>query len=170
MTGRSSFDFQLGELREKPITPRLVNDSVANLNVSKQTVIVIHGFTGSGKAASVTLIRDDSNLDLPVIGSLVYCESSALHHVATEMRFVSLSGCNYGCCRPHFPQGDDVMIVIMKEVNPHLRGGKMENHLGKNHPSSPDRDSNLDLPVLSSRAQHDKSVSQIRHRGGSGLL
>nr|CAD7262441.1 unnamed protein product [Timema shepardi] len=32
----------------------------------------------------------------------------------------------------------------------------MENHLGKTAPSSPDRDSNLDLPVLSSRAQHDK--------------
>nr|CAD7198344.1 unnamed protein product [Timema douglasi] len=59
MTERSEF-----KPREKPITPRLVNDSVANLNVSKQTVIVIHGFThgftGSGKAASVTLIRDAS--------------------------------------------------------------------------------------------------------------
>nr|CAD7405795.1 unnamed protein product [Timema cristinae] len=28
------------------------------------------------------------------------------------------------------------------------------------------RDSNLDLPVLSSRAKHDKRVSQLRHRGG----
>nr|CAD7194853.1 unnamed protein product [Timema douglasi] len=28
------------------------------------------------------------------------------------------------------------------------------------------RDSNLDLPDLSSRAQHDKRVSQLRHRGG----
>nr|CAD7426912.1 unnamed protein product [Timema monikensis] len=33
-------------------------------------------------------------------------------------------------------------------------------------PSSPDRDSNLDLPVLSSQSQHDKRVSQLRHRGG----
>nr|CAD7266183.1 unnamed protein product [Timema shepardi] len=41
----------------------------------------------------------------------------------------------------------------------------MENHLGKTTPSSPDRDSNLDLPVLGSRAQHDKRVSQLRHRG-----
>nr|CAD7397776.1 unnamed protein product [Timema poppensis] len=45
--------------------------------------------------------------------------------------------------------------VELKEVNPHLRGGRVENHLGKTIPSSPDRDSNLDLPVLSSRAQHD---------------
>nr|CAD7195202.1 unnamed protein product [Timema douglasi] len=44
----------------------------------------------------------------------------------------------------------------LEEVNPHLRGGRVENHLGKTTPSSPDRDSNLDLPVLSSRAQHDK--------------
>nr|CAD7423544.1 unnamed protein product [Timema monikensis] len=53
-----------------------------------------------------------------------------------------------------------------EEVNPHLRGGRVENHLGKTTPSSPDRDSNLHLPVLSSRAQHDKRVTQLRHRGG----
>nr|CAD7415044.1 unnamed protein product [Timema poppensis] len=46
--------------------------------------------------------------------------------------------------------------VELEEVNPHLRGGRVENHLGKTTHSSPDRDSNLDLPVLSSRAQHDK--------------
>nr|CAD7431183.1 unnamed protein product [Timema monikensis] len=43
---------------------------------------------------------------------------------------------------------------LLEEVNPHLRGGRVENHLGKTTPSSPDRDSNLDLPVLSGRAQH----------------
>nr|CAD7198807.1 unnamed protein product [Timema douglasi] len=58
-------------------------------------------------------------------------------------------------------------MVELEEVNPHLRGGRVENHLGKTTPSSPDRDSNLDLPVLSSRAQHDKRVSQLRHRGGT---
>nr|CAD7255905.1 unnamed protein product [Timema shepardi] len=49
--------------------------------------------------------------------------------------------------------------VELEEVNPHLRGGRVENHLGKTTPSSPDRDSNLDLPVLSSRAQHNKRVA-----------
>nr|CAD7439539.1 unnamed protein product [Timema bartmani] len=43
------------------------------------------------------------------------------------------------------------------EVNPHLRGG-VENNLGKTTPSSPERDSNLDLPVLGSLAQHDTSA------------
>nr|CAD7567845.1 unnamed protein product [Timema californicum] len=60
----------------------------------------------------------------------------------------------------------NVAWIELEEVNPHLRGGRVENHLGKSTPSSPDKDSNLDLPVLSSRAQHDKRVSQLRHRGG----
>nr|CAD7406743.1 unnamed protein product [Timema poppensis] len=59
--------------------------------------------------------------------------------------------------------------VELEKVNPHLRGRRVENHLGKTTPSSPDRDSNLDLPVISSRAQHDKRVSQLRHRGGKML-
>nr|CAD7432592.1 unnamed protein product [Timema monikensis] len=49
--------------------------------------------------------------------------------------------------------------VELEELNPHLHGGRVENHLGT--PSSPDQDSNLDLPVLSSRAQHDKRVIQL---------
>nr|CAD7431068.1 unnamed protein product [Timema monikensis] len=57
-------------------------------------------------------------------------------------------------------------LVELEEVNSHLRGGRVENHLGKTTPNSPDRDSNLDLPVLSSRAQHDKRVRQLHHRGG----
>nr|CAD7203396.1 unnamed protein product [Timema douglasi] len=49
--------------------------------------------------------------------------------------------------------------VEIEEVKPHLRRGRVENLLGKTTPSSPDRDSNLDLPVLSSRAQHDKHMT-----------
>ncbi|CAG2063853.1 unnamed protein product, partial [Timema podura] len=51
--------------------------------------------------------------------------------------------------------GQELGGLNLKEVNPHLRGGEVENHLGKTSPSSPDRDSNLDLPVLGGRAQHD---------------
>nr|CAD7396384.1 unnamed protein product [Timema cristinae] len=47
------------------------------------------------------------------------------------------------------------ILVELEEVNPHFRGGRVENHLEK----PPDRDSNLDLPVLSSRAQHDKRIN-----------
>nr|CAD7397476.1 unnamed protein product [Timema poppensis] len=39
----------------------------------------------------------------------------------------------------------------LEEVNPHLRGGGLANHLGKTTPSSPDQDSNLCLPVLSEK-------------------
>nr|CAD7405091.1 unnamed protein product [Timema poppensis] len=59
--------------------------------------------------------------------------------------------------------------VELEELNPNLRGGRVENHLGKTTPGSPDQDSNLDLPILSSRAQHNKRVSQLHHRGGSYL-
>nr|CAD7257761.1 unnamed protein product [Timema shepardi] len=55
--------------------------------------------------------------------------------------------------------------VELEEVNPHLGGRRVENHLGKTTPSSPDRELNLDLPVLSSRAQH-KCINQLHHRGG----
>nr|CAD7404932.1 unnamed protein product [Timema poppensis] len=57
--------------------------------------------------------------------------------------------------------GQGMGKVELEEVNPNLRGGRVENHLGKTTHSSPDRDSNLDLPVLSSRAQHDKRVALV---------
>nr|CAD7606411.1 unnamed protein product [Timema genevievae] len=50
----------------------------------------------------------------------------------------------------------------LAEVNPHLRGGRVENLLGKTTLSSPDRDSNLDLPVFGSRAQHDWRVLPLK--------
>nr|CAD7439574.1 unnamed protein product [Timema bartmani] len=64
----------------------------------------------------------------------------------------------------------------LEEVNPHLRGERerererVENHLGQTTPSSADRDSNLNLPVLGGLAQHDWRVSQLRHRGGNGAV
>nr|CAD7255744.1 unnamed protein product [Timema shepardi] len=209
----------------------------------------------------------DSNLNLPVIGSLVYCESSALDHVASKAypehramcdrcivvlphMFTSAllpsnkrrrRCCQVGaarwarsivcttqtslepnlspsikqiriyrwgiwrrspCCEElrgvlfdvysNFPRSlkdqENILDVVtsrltsqhninmrfgrigkveLEEVNPHLRGVRVENHLGKTTPSSPNRDSNLDLPVLSSRAQHDKRVIKLRHRGGT---
>nr|CAD7444096.1 unnamed protein product [Timema bartmani] len=52
-------------------------------------------------------------------------------------------------------KGKELGRLNLEEVNPSLRGGRVGNHLGKTTPSSPDRDSTLDLPVLGSRAQHD---------------
>nr|CAD7397646.1 unnamed protein product [Timema poppensis] len=100
-----------------------------------------------GKTAISSPDRD-SNLDLPVL-------SSRAQH---DLRVSQLR------------HRGGIETVEIDEVNPHLRGGRVENHLGKTTPSSPDRDSNLDLPVLSSRAQYDKRVSQLRHRSGSRLL
>nr|CAD7453543.1 unnamed protein product [Timema tahoe] len=44
------------------------------------------------------------------------------------------------------------------EVNSHLRGGRVENHLGKTTSSLPERDSNLDLPVVGILALHETSA------------
>nr|CAD7426260.1 unnamed protein product [Timema monikensis] len=48
--------------------------------------------------------------------------------------------------------------LILEEVNPHLCGGKGENHSGKTTAVSPDQDSNLDHLVLGSLAQHETSA------------
>nr|CAD7568527.1 unnamed protein product [Timema californicum] len=58
----------------------------------------------------------------------------------------------------------------LKEVNPHLRVRRVENHLGKTIPSSPDRDSKLDLPVLGGLAQHDWHINGLEYvfRRGQG--
>nr|CAD7448985.1 unnamed protein product [Timema bartmani] len=60
---------------------------------------------------------------------------------------------------------------VEEEVNPHLRGGRVENHLGKATPSSPDRYSNLGLPILSTLAQHETSAlaNYTTARGGPPL-
>nr|CAD7393566.1 unnamed protein product [Timema cristinae] len=47
-------------------------------------------------------------------------------------------------------------LVELEVVNPHLCGERMDSHLGKTTPSTPDQDLDLDLPVLSSQAKHDK--------------
>nr|CAD7570515.1 unnamed protein product [Timema californicum] len=43
-----------------------------------------------------------------------------------------------------------------EEVNPHWNGGRVENHFGKKK-NSPERDSNLDFPIIGSLAQHETS-------------
>nr|CAD7432585.1 unnamed protein product [Timema monikensis] len=141
----------------------------------------------------------DLNLDLPIIGNLVYCESSVLDHAATEVDIpeindlctesppplnqnVTLTTILNGCRSPNtvsyypfglyalstnYANGLGIGKVELDEVSPHLRGGRVEKHLGKTTPSSPDLDSNLDLPVLSSRAHHDKRKEVNPHlRGG----
>nr|CAD7444453.1 unnamed protein product [Timema bartmani] len=46
----------------------------------------------------------------------------------------------------------------IEEVNPHYCGGKVGSHLGKTTPSSPEQDSNLNLPILDSLGQQKTSV------------
>nr|CAD7455474.1 unnamed protein product [Timema tahoe] len=43
-----------------------------------------------------------------------------------------------------------VAMISSEEVYPHLRGGRVESHLRKTTLNTPDRDSNLDIPVIGS--------------------
>nr|CAD7409205.1 unnamed protein product [Timema cristinae] len=49
-------------------------------------------------------------------------------------------------------------LQYSEEVKLHSHGGRVENRLGKTTPSPPDRDSNIDLPILGSRVQHETST------------
>nr|CAD7196770.1 unnamed protein product [Timema douglasi] len=47
----------------------------------------------------------------------------------------------------------------MREANPHIHGGRVENHFRKSSfPNSLGRDLNLNLPILGSLAQHQTSA------------
>ncbi|CAG2055665.1 unnamed protein product, partial [Timema podura] len=87
----------------------------------------------------------DSNSDLPITGNLIQHKSNALNHVTTD---------------------EGIGKVEFRGSEPAFAWRKSGKPFRKNHPSSPDRDSNLDLPVLEGLAQHDWRVSQLRHRGG----
>nr|CAD7400535.1 unnamed protein product [Timema poppensis] len=56
------------------------------------------------------------------------------------------------------PESEELEKLNIYEVNPHLGGERVENHLGESTPGSPERDSNLNLPVLGSLAQHETSA------------
>nr|CAD7259594.1 unnamed protein product [Timema shepardi] len=62
--------------------------------------------------------------------------------------------------QPREAKGDSAPVEL-EEVNSHFRAGRVENHLGITTPGSPDRDSNLDLPVLSSRAQQTSALANF---------
>nr|CAD7437562.1 unnamed protein product [Timema bartmani] len=84
---------------------------------------------------------------------VVFCMDRALEQVSC-VKFKLIKGeCLAFLNR--YQEAQEIAKLNLEEVNPHLHGGRVENHLGKTTPSSPDRDSNLDLPVLGSRAQHD---------------
>nr|CAD7259471.1 unnamed protein product [Timema shepardi] len=52
----------------------------------------------------------------------------------------------------------DLGRLNLEEMNLHLCGGRVENHIGKITPSSLDQVSNLDLPVQGSLSQHKTSM------------
>nr|CAD7413656.1 unnamed protein product [Timema poppensis] len=62
------------------------------------------------------------------------------------------------CREPVVNRVKELGRLNIEEGNPHLHGGRMETRLGKTTPSSPERDSNLDLPVLCGPAKHETGM------------
>nr|CAD7453407.1 unnamed protein product [Timema tahoe] len=75
------------------------------------------------------------------------------------LRVTEVKGGNV-CPDGTWHRGKELRRLNLEEVNVHLREGRVENHLGTTPPppSSSNQDSNLDLPVLGSLAQHETSV------------
>nr|CAD7567410.1 unnamed protein product [Timema californicum] len=134
-----------------------------------------HGFTpGRGHVTSCAA-RDVlgvlGNAPAPpgYLYTLIFTSSGCartLYFARTQTSFVwnALNWVNHpssthtsGFRAPTFPSPESGRLNI-EEVNPNLSGGKVESHLGKAEPISPERDSNLDLPVLGSLSQHKTSA------------
>nr|CAD7203709.1 unnamed protein product [Timema douglasi] len=100
-----------------------------------------------------------SSRDFRGIEHPIYNENRSSSSYSSQMSTASYYPFRLYALSTNYSNGLGIGKVELEEVNPHLQGGRVENHLGKTTPSSPDRDSNLDIPVLSSRAQHDKRLT-----------
>nr|CAD7258843.1 unnamed protein product [Timema shepardi] len=98
-------------------------------------------------------VGEDQGIVVTRSQSLLRC----LHSFGTTVHSNTASYYPFGlyALSTNYANGSGVGKVELEEVNPLLRGGRVESHLGKTTPSLPARDLTLDLPVLSSRAQHD---------------
>nr|CAD7405258.1 unnamed protein product [Timema cristinae] len=90
--------------------------------------------------------------------------SVALHEY--EPRYLGHDSCPPAQLAVPYHAAPQTGRVELEEVNPHLRGGRVKNYLGKTTPSSPDRDSNLDFPVLSSRAHKTSALANYATEAG----
>nr|CAD7570030.1 unnamed protein product [Timema californicum] len=98
-------------------------------------------------------------LQPPICAGTICNKESKGGSVAAGLHFVALTASYYPfglyAFKYYNANGLGIGKVELGEMNQHLRGGRVENHLGKITPSSPDRDSSLDLPVLGSRVQQN---------------
>nr|CAD7427890.1 unnamed protein product [Timema monikensis] len=68
----------------KEVEPNSTEAFIRQKMVAMWTKFSKDGESGKPFGETLSIINRDSNLDLPIIGSLVHCESSALDHVATQ--------------------------------------------------------------------------------------
>nr|CAD7401300.1 unnamed protein product [Timema cristinae] len=58
-----------------------------------------------------------------------------------------------------------VCVLTIEQVNPHVHGERVESHLGKTIPISPELVSNLVIPILGSLAQYETSANYATEAG-----
>nr|CAD7257519.1 unnamed protein product [Timema shepardi] len=104
----------------------------------------------------------DLNLNLPVISSLVYCESSKLDLAAIQ------TGKTTGKSRKEFnPVVKEQVLSVVNTAAKHTGSAptitwrESEKLFSKNHPQCTQPGSNLDFPVISSLVQHE--ISALDH-------
>nr|CAD7590978.1 unnamed protein product [Timema genevievae] len=56
------------------------------------------------------------------------------------------------------PSPNGLGRLYLEDVHPHLHGGRLENHFGKTTVRTPDKESNIERPVIGSLAQHETSA------------
>nr|CAD7447530.1 unnamed protein product [Timema bartmani] len=131
--------------------------------------------TGRFEVGSIDCYQCSAASDLGCSDELIQGGSTSCDHVFEARYCIKTTGFYagslYTVAKPGSlgSSGSPQDWLNLEKVNLHLRGRRVENHLGKTTPSSPDRDSNLNLLVLCGLAQHDWRVIQLRHRGGSFL-
>nr|CAD7393092.1 unnamed protein product [Timema cristinae] len=109
--------------------------------------------------------------DLVIVNKVDLVSPEHVEQLKKEIRTASYYPFGLYALSTNYANGLGIGKVELEEVNSHLHGGRVENHLGKTTPSSPDRDSNLDQPVLSSRTLHDKRRVKVTvHYPASDLL
>nr|CAD7202249.1 unnamed protein product [Timema douglasi] len=125
------------------------------------------------------VLTDSSQLtsDSQHLGTTVPCETGLALHTSTSSVSlrrddITVSGrihiheppCHIGGRRAAYRPPQTLRLLLTRTgemgVSPWLLwpGRRVERHLGKATPSSPDRDSNLNLLILGSRAQHATSM------------
>nr|CAD7395088.1 unnamed protein product [Timema poppensis] len=148
----------------EPMASLVLTDS-SQLTSDSQHLGLIHAFLGMQTKSQVLLVWfviDLQVTDRIPVGSdtisIIWLEPCSLDHVVNEAEILS------GICDNNNEKDDD--RGLKEEVNPHLRGGRVENHLGKTTPVHP---TNIRTSISPSLAVELNTTSALVNYATEGL-